>query len=358
MDDTVSLILHGCKLAEELALNLANLANQPENLSKSCEEIIRVFAGAKERLSFHQLSTTSYPHPMLFREPQDLQHQQNIDPNLQEWLGSSCTSAMETLLHQTPGVMAERSALGLIESKVGGMLQMGSGGLFIESSSRSDAQAMDPSDSGRGSSSSSKRPRKRNDDAGKRTVRVPAQLFGNTEIPPEDGFTWRKYGQKEILGSKFPRAYYRCTHQNLYHCPAKKQVQRLDDDPFQFEVVYRGEHTCHMSDTAPSFPRPATGIAQEMAQAMIGQPPPSAATSLGRWVDFSLGPGGSAGSSSSSMAAGSSGGAAGPSTGGRYGKEADYPIAELADAMFNSGSSSTNSMELIFPGDQPSDKNN
>ncbi|KAJ6297111.1 hypothetical protein OIU78_022773 [Salix suchowensis] len=61
---------------------------------------------------------------------------------------------------------------------------------------------MDPSDSGRGSSSSSKRTRKRNDDAGKRTVRVPAQLFGNTEIPPEDGFTWRKYGQKEISGFK------------------------------------------------------------------------------------------------------------------------------------------------------------
>ena len=161
MDDTISLILDGCKLAEDLALNLANLANQPENLSKSCEEIIRVFADAKERLSFHQLSTTSYPHPMLFREPQDLQHHQNIDPILQEWLGSSCTSAMETLLHQTPGVMAERSALGLIESKVDGGLQMGSGGLFIESSSRSDAQAMDPSDSGRGSSSSSKRPRKR-----------------------------------------------------------------------------------------------------------------------------------------------------------------------------------------------------
>jgi hypothetical protein len=36
----------------------------------------------------------------------------------------------------------------------------------------------------------------------------------------------------------------------------------------------------------------------------------------------------------------------------------------MADAMFNSGSSSTNSMELIFPSiseekrDQPSDKNN
>ena len=36
---------------------------------------------------------------------------------------------------------------------------------------------------------------------------VPAPQFGNTEMPPEDGFTWRKYGQKEILGSKFPRFY-------------------------------------------------------------------------------------------------------------------------------------------------------
>ncbi|XP_061987692.1 WRKY transcription factor 55 [Populus nigra] len=364
MDDTISLILHGCKLAKDLELNLANSASQPETLSRLCEEIIRVFANAKESLHAHQLGTTFYPHPMLFREPQDLQQQQNIDPILQEWLGTSCTSAMETLFHQTQGVMAE-SALGLIESKIGGGIQMGSGGLAIESGSRSDVQAVDASDSGRGSSSSSKRPRIRNDDAEKRTVRVPAQQFGNTEIPPEDGFSWRKYGQKEILGSKYPRAYYRCTNQNLYHCPAKKQVQRLDDDPYRFEVVYRGEHTCHLSATAPSAPPPAPGITQEMAQTMIGQPQPSAATSLGRWVEFRLGPGGGAGSSSSSsMAAGSSGGAAGPSTAGRYGKEADYPITDMADAMFNSGSSSTNSMELIFPSiseekrDQPSDKNN
>ncbi|KAH8480565.1 hypothetical protein H0E87_030733 [Populus deltoides] len=362
MDGTISLILHGCKLAKDLELNLANSATQPETLSRSCEEIIRVFANAKERLHVHQLGTTFYPHPMLFREPQDLQQQQNIDPILQEWLGTSCTSA-ETLFHQTQGVMAE-SALGLIESKIGGGIQMGSGGLAIESGSRSDVQAVDASDSGRGSSSSSKRPRIRNDDAEKRTVRVPAQQFGNTEIPPEDGFSWRKYGQKEILGSKFPRAYYRCTNQNLYHCPAKKQVQRLDDDPYRFEVVYRGEHTCHLSATAPAAPPPAPGITQEMAQTMIGQPQPSAATSLGRWVEFCLGPGGGAGGSSSSMAAGSSGGAAGPSTAGRYGKEADYPITDMADAMFNSGSSSTNSMELIFPSiseekrDRPSDKNN
>ncbi|CAK7339995.1 unnamed protein product [Dovyalis caffra] len=361
MDETISLILHGCRLAKDLELNLANLANQPEILSNSCEQIIRAFIDARERLNVHQQDATSYPRYM----GQQLQQQQNIDPSVQEWLRTSCTSAMETLFHQTQDLMAERSGLGLIESKVGGGIQMGSGGLVIELGSRSDVQAMEASDSGRGSSSSSQRPRRRKDDAEKQTVRVPAQQFGNTEIPPEDGFTWRKYGQKEILGSRFPRAYYRCTHQKLYHCPAKKQVQRLDDDPYTFEVAYRGGHTCHMSATAPSVPPPAPEITQEMAQTMTAQPQPSATTSLARWLEFSLGSGGSAGGSSSSgsMAAGSSGGA-GPSTVSRYGKEADYPVTDMADAMFNSGSSSTNSMEFIFPSileekwDPPSDKKN
>lgn len=38
-------------------------------------------------------------------------------------------------------------------------------------------------------------------------MRVAAPRIGNTEIPPDDGYTWRKYGQKDILGSKFPRYY-------------------------------------------------------------------------------------------------------------------------------------------------------
>ncbi|KAL4204131.1 hypothetical protein AMTRI_Chr01g130640 [Amborella trichopoda] len=59
-----------------------------------------------------------------------------------------------------------------------------------------------------------------------------------------DRYTWRKYGQKDILGAKYPRGYYRCTHRNSQGCPATKQVQRSDDDHSIFDITYRGKHTC------------------------------------------------------------------------------------------------------------------
>ncbi|KQK04775.1 hypothetical protein BRADI_2g15872v3 [Brachypodium distachyon] len=44
--------------------------------------------------------------------------------------------------------------------------------------------------------------------------------------PLDDGLSWRKYGQKDILGAKYPRAYLRCTHRHSQGCQATKQVQR------------------------------------------------------------------------------------------------------------------------------------
>ncbi|KAJ0962996.1 hypothetical protein J5N97_028118 [Dioscorea zingiberensis] len=64
------------------------------------------------------------------------------------------------------------------------------------------------------------------------------------DTPLDDGYSWRKYGQKDILGAKYPRGYYRCTHRNAQGCLATKQVQRSDSDPSIFDVTYRGEHTC------------------------------------------------------------------------------------------------------------------
>ncbi|KAI3979246.1 hypothetical protein MKX01_007722 [Papaver californicum] len=73
-------------------------------------------------------------------------------------------------------------------------------------------------------------------------VRVCEQM--GLEGPPDDGYSWRKYGQKHILNANYPRGYYRCTHRNVQGCLAMKQVQRIDEDPSTFSITYRGRHTC------------------------------------------------------------------------------------------------------------------
>ncbi|OMO79363.1 DNA-binding WRKY [Corchorus capsularis] len=56
--------------------------------------------------------------------------------------------------------------------------------------------------------------------------------------PAEDGYNWRKYGQKPIKGCEYPRSYYKCTHLN---CPVKKKVERSADGQIT-EIIYKGAH--------------------------------------------------------------------------------------------------------------------
>ncbi|GAU34027.1 hypothetical protein TSUD_16150 [Trifolium subterraneum] len=54
----------------------------------------------------------------------------------------------------------------------------------------------------------------------------------------EDGYNWRKYGQKQVKGSEYPRSYYKCTQTN---CQVKKKVERSHDGHIT-EIIYRGNH--------------------------------------------------------------------------------------------------------------------
>nr|URH10289.1 WRKY26 [Phoebe bournei] len=86
------------------------------------------------------------------------------------------------------------------------------------------------------------------------------------EGPPDDGNSWRKYGQKDILGAKYPRAYYRCTHRNVQGCAAKKQVQRSEEDPSIFQVMYQGHHTCMQATSVIRGASPASPELKEQQQ--------------------------------------------------------------------------------------------
>ncbi|KAJ9180701.1 hypothetical protein P3X46_008914 [Hevea brasiliensis] len=55
----------------------------------------------------------------------------------------------------------------------------------------------------------------------------------------DDGYKWRKYGQKSIKNSPYPRSYYKCTNPR---CSAKKQVERSREDEDTLIVTYEGLH--------------------------------------------------------------------------------------------------------------------
>ncbi|KAL1549801.1 putative WRKY transcription factor 43 [Salvia divinorum] len=55
----------------------------------------------------------------------------------------------------------------------------------------------------------------------------------------DDGYRWRKYGQKSVKNSSFPRSYYRCTR---HTCTVKKQVERLSKDSSIVMTTYEGTH--------------------------------------------------------------------------------------------------------------------
>ncbi|KAI4378596.1 hypothetical protein MLD38_016055 [Melastoma candidum] len=88
----------------------------------------------------------------------------------------------------------------------------------------------------------------------------------NCDRPSYDGYNWRKYGQKQVKGSEYPRSYYKCTHPS---CPVKKKVERSLDGEIT-EIVYKGEHN-HLkpqpvkrgSSSQPADPPATDGTGQD-----------------------------------------------------------------------------------------------
>jgi len=101
---------------------------------------------------------------------------------------------------------------------------------------------------------------------------VPAAVPGFREQsnrpPSDDGYNWRKYGQKNMKGSENPRSYYKCSFPS---CPTKKKVERSPDGQVT-EIVYKGTHnhpkpqsTRRNSSSAPAAPASASSYVLQSA---------------------------------------------------------------------------------------------
>ncbi|XP_023537046.1 probable WRKY transcription factor 57 [Cucurbita pepo subsp. pepo] len=123
-------------------------------------------------------------------------------------------------------------------------------------------------------------PRNKVKKKGQKRIRQPRFAFmTKSEVDHlEDGYRWRKYGQKAVKNSPFPRSYYRCTNSK---CTVKKRVERSSDDPTVVITTYEGQH-CHHT---VGFPRggglnmahePAFGtqFSPHMAQFFYPEPHP------------------------------------------------------------------------------------
>ncbi|KAF8398596.1 hypothetical protein HHK36_017527 [Tetracentron sinense] len=70
-------------------------------------------------------------------------------------------------------------------------------------------------------------------------------MEGHNLVIPEDGYAWKKYGQKFIKNIGKNRSYFKCQKTN---CRAKKRAEWSSSDPSNLRVVYEGMHT-HPSST-------------------------------------------------------------------------------------------------------------
>ncbi|KAF8052796.1 hypothetical protein N665_1504s0004 [Sinapis alba] len=68
-----------------------------------------------------------------------------------------------------------------------------------------------------------------------RQVKVPSYMVSRNS---NDGYGWRKYGQKQVKKSENPRSYFKCTYPN---CFSKKIVETASDGQIT-EIIYKGGH--------------------------------------------------------------------------------------------------------------------
>ncbi|XP_039683315.1 probable WRKY transcription factor 2 [Medicago truncatula] len=79
----------------------------------------------------------------------------------------------------------------------------------------------------------------------------------------QDGYNWRKYGQKQVKGSEYPRSYYKCNQSN---CQVRKKVERSHDGNIR-EIIYSGNHNHAKPNSSRRGSVPSSDEMSENAEA-------------------------------------------------------------------------------------------
>ncbi|KAL2338935.1 hypothetical protein Fmac_013381 [Flemingia macrophylla] len=82
----------------------------------------------------------------------------------------------------------------------------------------------------------------------------------------DDGYKWRKYGQKDVKNNPNPRSYYRCTATG---CSVKKRVERCAEDSSLVKTTYDGIHNHSRPIPSPKMARLVFGGSSTSSGIMV-----------------------------------------------------------------------------------------
>ncbi|TKW26761.1 hypothetical protein SEVIR_3G211900v4 [Setaria viridis] len=172
--------------------------------------------------------------------------------------------------------------------------------------------------------------------AGNRTVREPrvvVQTMSDVDVL-DDGYRWRKYGQKVVKGNPNPRSYYKCTTAG---CPVRRHVERACHDTRAVVTTYEGKHNHDVPPARGTASLYRAALAAQQSAAGYQQQGGAAVPADGR---FGFGAGSSHGafSGAPAQAAESSGGFAlsgfGNQVGTAYSYASQQQQQQQSDAMY------------------------